>query len=54
MIIRYPETVLVSSAIIMEIPMVDDVDEEFYKVVKDGDIIRVDANNGLVEIVRES
>ena len=51
MIIQYPETVLVSSAIIMEIPMVDRVDEEFYKVVKDGDIVRVDADNGVVEII---
>ncbi|HWR62430.1 MAG TPA: DUF126 domain-containing protein, partial [Clostridia bacterium] len=42
MIIRNPETVLVSSAIIMEIPMIDKVDPEFYNVVKDGDMIRVD------------
>lgn len=54
MIIKHPETVLVSSAIIMEIPMVDDVEEEFYDVVKDGDIIRVDANNGFVEILSEN
>lgn len=51
MIIKYPETVLVSSAIIMEIPMVDKVDEEFYNVVKDGDIVRVDADNGVIEII---
>lgn len=51
MIIKYPETVLVSSAIIMEIPMVDDVEEEFYSVVKDGDTIRVDADNGVVTII---
>lgn len=51
MIIKYPETVLVSSAIIMEIPMVDDVDEDFYEIVKDGDIIRVDADNGLITIL---
>lgn len=51
MIIQYPETVLVSSAIIMEIPMVDKVDPEFYEVVKDGDIVRVDADNGTIEIL---
>lgn len=50
MIIRYPETVLVSSAIIMDIPMVDRVDEEFYRNVKDGDRILVDADHGFVEI----
>lgn len=51
MIIQYPETVLVSSAIIMEIPMVDKVDPEFYNVIKDGDLIRVDADNGTIEIL---
>lgn len=51
MIIRYPETVLVSSAIIMEVPMVDKVEEEFYNVVKDGDIVRVDASNEIVTIL---
>ncbi|SDJ92174.1 aconitase X swivel domain-containing protein [Natronincola ferrireducens] len=51
MIIQHPETVLVSSAIIMEIPMVDKVDPEFYKVIKDGDRVRVDANNGTIEIL---
>lgn len=46
MIIQNPETVLVASAIIMETPMVDRVDESFYKIVKDGDIVKVDANKG--------
>lgn len=52
MIIQHPETVLVSSAIIMEIPMVDKVEPEFYEIVKDGDRIKVDANNGTIEIIR--
>lgn len=52
MIIQHPETVLVSSAIIMEVPMVDKVDDDFYKVVKDGDRIRVDADKGLIEIIK--
>lgn len=51
MIIQYPETVLVSSAIIMEIPMVDKVDPEFYEVVKNGDRVKVDANNQTIEIL---
>lgn len=53
MIIQHPETVLVSSAIIMEVPMVDKVDPEFYNVVKDGDKIRVDADHSVVEILSE-
>ena len=51
MIIQYPETVLVSSAIIMDIPMVDKVDPEFYKKVKDGDTVLVNADEGYVEIM---
>ncbi len=51
MIIQYPEAVLVSSAIIMDIPMVDKVDPEFYNIVKDGDKIRIDADNGIIEIL---
>ena len=51
MIIQRPETVLVASAIIMEIPMVDKVEEEFYKIVKNGDRIRLNATNGKIEIL---
>ena len=48
MIIQNPETVLVASAIIMEMPMVDRLVPEFYSEIVDGDLIRVDANNGTV------
>ncbi len=34
MIIQHPETVLVYSAIIMKIPMVDKVEPEFYEILK--------------------
>ncbi|GAA0724663.1 DUF126 domain-containing protein [Clostridium malenominatum] len=51
MIIKYPETVLVSSAIIMEVPMVDKVEDEFYEAIKDGDRIRIDADQGYIEIL---
>lgn len=51
MIIQFPETVLVSSAIIFEIPMVDKVDPEFYDVIKDGDKVRLDATSGTIEIL---
>ncbi|MEF9939371.1 MAG: DUF126 domain-containing protein [Clostridium sp.] len=51
MVIQHPETVLVSSAIIMEVPMVDKVEAEFYEVVKDGDKIRINANEGTIEIL---
>ncbi|NPV69348.1 MAG: DUF126 domain-containing protein [Firmicutes bacterium] len=52
LIIEYPETVLVASAIIMEVPMVDRVDKEFYRVVKNGDKVKVDAEKGTITVVK--
>ncbi len=51
MIIQNVETVLAAGAIIMEIPLVDRVDPEFYQTIKNGDRIRVDATNGIIEIL---
>jgi predicted aconitase with swiveling domain len=50
MIIRNPDTTLVASAIIMETPLVDRTDEEFYRTVKDGDLLEVDADRGVVTL----
>ena len=52
LIVACLDTVLVSSAIIMEVPMVDDVDPKFYETVQTGDQIRLDATNGKVYILR--
>lgn len=51
MIIQNPETVLVASAIIMEIPMVDQLKTHFYQMVRDGDRLRVDATHGVVTLL---
>lgn len=53
MIIQYPETVLVSSAIIMDVPMVDKVDPAFYEKVKNGDQLLVNADEGYIEIIEK-
>lgn len=50
MIVERPETVLVTSAILFEIPMVDKVDPAFYEDIKDGDKIIVDADNETITI----
>ncbi|MDL2264604.1 DUF126 domain-containing protein [Synergistaceae bacterium OttesenSCG-928-I11] len=49
-IVRYPSTVLVSSTIIMNIPMVSEVEEGFYERIKNGDNVVLDANNGTVTL----
>ena len=51
MIIQYAEPVLVSSAIIMEVPLVDKVDPEFYRIIKDDDTVVVNADEGYIEIL---
>ena len=48
LIVSCLDTVLVSSAIIMEVPMVDDVDPLFYERVKEGDHIILDATGGTI------
>lgn len=42
LIVQEPDTVLVSSAIIMELPMVDRVDPAFYQAIQTGDLVRID------------
>lgn len=51
MIIQHPDTVLVTGAIIMGVPLVDRVEEGFYQKIKNGDRVKVDANNGLISLM---
>lgn len=53
-IIQHPDTVLVATAIIMEVPMVDRVDPGFYEMVTDGEIVTVDAESGYLAVQKES
>lgn len=50
-IVQEPDTVLVSCAIIMGLPMVDQVDPAFYTSVRDGDRIRVDTASETIELL---
>jgi uncharacterized protein len=50
MIIEHADTVLVTGAIIMEIPMVHKVEDKFYKTVIDGDVVSLDADNGIIRL----
>ena len=51
LIVQDPDPVLVAGAIIMQIPMVDRLSEEFYAAVKDDDTLFVNADEGYVEIM---
>jgi uncharacterized protein len=50
MIIKNPDTVLVTCAVVWKIPLVDQVDEEFYGKVGDKQDIEVDADKGLITL----
>ena len=50
MIIEHADTVLVTGAIIMEIPMVHKVEAKFYKTVIDGDVVSLDADKGIIRL----
>lgn len=50
MIIENPDTTLVASAIIMETPLVDKADSDFYKDIKDSTLVEVNATEGILTI----
>jgi len=52
MIIQYADTVLVASAIIMGIPLVDRLGVDFYDLIEEGDLIKVDANKEIVAVTK--
>jgi hypothetical protein len=47
-IVQYPDPVLVSGAIVMEIPMVDSVEDAFYEQIKSSKHIKMDADKELI------
>jgi predicted aconitase with swiveling domain len=49
--IEHADTVLVASAIIMGIPVVDKLPQAFYKTIESGQTVTVDSHNAIVEVV---
>lgn len=52
LIIQYPDTVLVAGAVIWKIPLVDQVEEEFYKQVENNAYVKVDADKGVITLIK--
>ncbi len=50
MIIQHPDTVLVTAAIVMKIPLVDRVEEGYYEQIRNGDGLQVDADAGVIQL----
>ena len=52
-ILRNPDPVFVSALLVMEIPSVYNVDEDFYSYVQDNDKVTVNADDGLITVERD-
>jgi predicted aconitase with swiveling domain len=53
MIVRDVETVLIVSAVIANVPLVDRLEMDPFKMIKTGDFVKVDANKGIVTVSSE-
>ncbi|HHY67637.1 DUF126 domain-containing protein [Kyrpidia sp.] len=50
-VVQHPDTVLVATCIILDVPMVDRVEAAFYERVKTGDAVRLDASSGVIQLI---
>jgi predicted aconitase with swiveling domain len=53
LIIRHPDTVLVVGAVIWKMPLVDKVEEGFYEAVRNGSLVEVNADRGVITLLEE-
>jgi len=53
MIVKDVETVLIVSAFIVKVPLVNRLEKDPFEVIQTGDFIKVDAEKGLVAIKRQ-
>jgi predicted aconitase with swiveling domain len=53
MIVKEVETVLVVSAFIAKVPLVDKLEKDPFKVIRNGDFVKVDADKRTVEVMRK-
>jgi predicted aconitase with swiveling domain len=51
LIIQRPDTVLVAGAVVHRIPLVDQVEDEFYERVRNDSYVEVDADKGMITLI---
>jgi len=44
------EPIIATGAIMARIPMVDQPEEDLFEILKEGDLVKVDANSGIIKI----
>jgi hypothetical protein len=54
MIVTDVEPVLVSAAALLNIPLVDKLENDPFKIIETGDIVKVDATNAVVSVIKPS
>ena len=53
MIVKEVETVLVVSAFIAKVPLVDRLERDPFDTIRNGDLVTVDADEGMVTVLRQ-
>ena len=53
MIVKNVETVLVVSAFMVKVPLVDRLEKDPFEVIRTGDFVKVDAEKGMVTITKQ-
>jgi predicted aconitase with swiveling domain len=54
MIVKDVETVLVVSAVIAKIPLVDRLEKDPFAAISTGDLVKVDADRGTVSVIKKT
>jgi predicted aconitase with swiveling domain len=54
MIVKDVETVLVVSAVIAKVPLVDRLEKDPFAIIHTGDFVKVDAENGIVSVTKKA
>jgi predicted aconitase with swiveling domain len=52
MIARDVETVLIVSAVLSKVPLVNKLEKDPFEIIRTGDFVKVDANKGIVTIIK--
>jgi len=53
MIVKDVETVLIVSAVIAKVPLVDRLERDPFEIIQTGDFVEVDAEKGIVTIIKQ-
>jgi predicted aconitase with swiveling domain len=53
MIVKDIETVLIVSAVIAKVPLVDRLEKDPFEMIRTGDLVKVDAEKGVVTLTRQ-